>query len=136
MITLQFNNNIKITFDEIFQGLEQLNSSDFDLFVSKVLDLKSKRKNIESAIDEKRLIQEITEELTEQEQNRLSYLQEKLASTPLDETENNEMKNLINRIDALHFQRIIAVGKLAKLRKQPIDKIMEEFGFEHVIHHG
>lgn len=108
MATVQIKT--QVTIDDLFYAIEQLNKSDFEKFLAKVLDLKAKRKLPDLDEEEIKLITQINEGLPSAQHTRFQELEDKRKSNPLSQKENT-----LNGI----CQRTYIFSPLTKVLHQP-----------------
>lgn len=117
-----------INLEELLQAVEQLNFSDLEQFTEKVVALRQ-RKQVAPNNREAVLLAQIQQSLSVTQQQRLTALQGKTKRT---ESEQAELGKLVALIENIQAQRILALGELAELRKQSVDKLSEELGFKAI----
>lgn len=127
MTTVQVTSNI--TFEELINGVLQLPPTDFERFIQKIQAAKTKSENAEK---EALLVQQIQANLSKKELKRIKILEQKQQHSGLEEIENQEMMTFVHKMEQLHTQRILAIGRLAQFRGTSVEKISKEFGFQPI----
>lgn len=131
MRTVQVKSNI--TFEELINGVLQLDAPDFEKFIEKVQELKKHQNKAIKSDEETKLIIQAKENLSQKDLFRLKELEQKQYDSSLTKAEQEEMESFIQRLEKLHFQRILAIGQLAQLRGQSVDVITKELGFKTIL---
>lgn len=126
MASIQIKTTINL--EELILAVEQLNFSDLEQFTEKVVALRQ-RKQAKSNNREAVLLAQIQQALSTTEQQQLIVLQGK---TKRNESEQEELGQLVTRIENMQAQRILALGELAEIRKQSVDALSEELGFKTI----
>lgn len=130
MTTVKITSNI--TFDELINGVLQLSTTDFEIFIQKVNELRQPNTSADKDQKEERLIQQIKGQLSKKQLKRLQFLEQKNHEKVLTKAETQEMNDFVKLIEQIHTQRILAIGMLAQLRKTTIEEVSKEFGFQPI----
>jgi len=130
MTTVKVTSNI--TFEELVNGVLQLPATDFEKFIQKIQELKQQKTQSETTQKEQQLIQQINEQLSQKQLNRLQFLEQKHTNKTLTKSESQEMGAFIQQMERLHAQRILAIGMLAQLRGISVEQVSKEFGFQPI----
>ena len=120
--------SINLTTNDLLKGVEQLDGTDLDEFVQKVLYIRAKRFADNFSKEESDLMEQINIGLSNQESDKLNILIAKSEEGILKEDELKEYKNLYSKMESLNIQRLTALSKLANLRGVSLDTTMEKLG--------
>lgn len=115
-----------VTINELVKGAEQLDISSLEDYIQKILQIRAKRlaKNLEK--QEAELLKQVNIGLSEERRLRKAELWKKREAENLTKTEYQELMTLIDESEALNVQRVIAIGKLAKLQNVKPTQIIEQ----------
>lgn len=115
-----------VVINELLKGVEQLDISSLEDYIQKILQIRAKHlaKNLEQ--QEVELLKQVNIDLSETKRLRKAKLWEKREAENLSNDEYQELMTLIDESEALNVQRVIAIGKLAKLQKVGSVPLLEE----------
>lgn len=132
MPSVQIKKDISLSFQDLMSGVLQLSSPDFESFIKQVQELHQIQQKRGVSEQEIQLIAKIKESLPTTSLDRLAILEEKQQESALTGIEGQEMEALIQEMEQLHFQRIMAIGQLAQLRGESVEQISKDFGFQAI----
>lgn len=126
MTTLNTNNEFSA--DKLLQATASLNSHELEKFVNQAIVLKARRNASSVPQTEAELLQKINRGLAPRLQKRFDELAEKLSLETLTSEERREFLRLTNQIEKQDARRIELLGKLAEIRQQTLDDVMQKLG--------
>lgn len=126
MATLNTNNEFSA--DKLLQAAAKLNSHELEKFVNQAIVLKARRNASSIAKAEAELLQKINQGLAPRLQKRFDELAEKLDLGTLTVQEHQEFLRLTNQIEKQDAKRIELLGRLAEIRQQTLDDVMQKLG--------
>lgn len=132
MPSVQIKKDISLSFQDLMSGVLQLSSPDFESFIKQVQELHQIQQKRGISEQEIQLVAKIKESLPTTSLDRLAILEEKQQESELTAIEGQEMEALIQEMEQLHFQRIMAIGQLAQLRGESVEQISKDFGFQAI----
>lgn len=124
MTTIQLNSQVTLT--ELLKGVEQLSTPDLAYFVDRVLAVQAQRSAPHLSLDETKLLFEINQGLSAQEQQLFDELSAKRRAELLTSAEHETLLGLLDKIEQLDVQRIQKLTQLARLRQVPIRELMKQ----------
>ena len=125
--------SINLTTNDLLKGVEQLDGTDLDEFVQKVLYIRAKRFADNFSKEETDLMEQINISLSHKESNKLNILITKSEEETLTKDELEEYKKLYSKMETLNIQRLTALSKLANLRGVSLNDVMSELGLLPII---
>jgi hypothetical protein len=120
---------LELDMNEVLQGLSELQSDEFEAFVSKALSLQAQRKAPHLTKDETALLEKINVRLSKDEYARLEHLNRKLHDETLTNAEHKELMELTERLEQQDVERMNAVIELAALRGGRLEDMINQLGF-------
>lgn len=120
--------NGKFSAEKLLQATANLSSAELEQFVNQAIILKAKRNAPNVSEIEAKLLSEINKGLSPKQQKRFDELAEKLELETMTETENREFLRLTDKVEKQDARRIEMLGKLAEIRNQSFDEMVEELG--------
>ena len=133
MQTIEINKGIKVGFEEIIKGVQQLDNQSLTTFANEINRLVSTRKHLKSDKREVDLLKKIKTAIpvsVKQRQKQLfARLQEDIISLP----ERDELILLNNLIEEKTAERIVLIGELAALRHVSVQELYEQLSIKAVL---
>jgi len=114
------------SFDELLNSVEQLNLSDLEQFVSRVIELQAKRRARNLPKVEAQLLKKINKGLSPGIQKRYKELNAKRRAEMLTSEEHQELLQLIDQIEHANVERIKNLAKLARVRGITLTALMKD----------
>ncbi len=133
MQTIEINKGIKVGFEEIIKGVQQLDNQSLTTFANEINRLVSTRKHLKSDKREVDLLKKIKTAIpvsVKQRQKQLfARLQEDIISLP----ERDELILLNTLIEEKTAERIVLIGELAALRHVSVQELYEQLSIKAVL---
>jgi hypothetical protein len=133
MQTIEINKGIKVGFEEIIKGVQQLDNQSLTTFANEINRLVSTRKHLKSDKREVDLLKKIKTAIpvsVKQRQKQLfARLQEDIISPP----ERDELILLNNLIEEKTAERIVLIGELAAQRHVSVQELCEQLSIKAVL---
>ena len=120
--------SINLTTNDLLKGVEQLDGTDLDEFVQKVLYIRANRFADSFSKEEADLMEQINLGLSQNELNKLNSLVQKSEEGILTNNELETYQDLSAKMETLNVKRITALAQLANLKGLSLDNTMEELG--------
>ena len=117
-----------VSFDELLHGVEQLNLTELEQFVFRVLSLQAQRKSPSLPRNEAKLLLKINQGLPSGVQKRYDELTAKRQAETLTSDEHQELLRLVDRIEKLDADRVKHLAELSRLRVIPLTTLMQDLG--------
>jgi uncharacterized ubiquitin-like protein YukD len=117
----------QLPFEQLIQTVEQLDSSELEQLIAQAIRVQTKRKTLSLPNDQSLLLQQITQCIPNQLQERYDLLISKRQDNTLTDEEYQELINLGEHIEAIDVKRLENLTKLAKLRQMSLNSVIEEF---------
>lgn len=117
-----------VSMDELYSGVTQLEQSELDRFISRVLALQVERRSDVLADEEASLIQKINLGISADTWQRYDELKIKRQDAALTKAEHDELIDIGDRIEKANAQRMSALVELTGIRKTSLEALMDEFG--------
>lgn len=114
------------SFDELLNSVEQLNISDLERFVSRVIELQAKRRARSLPKVEVQLLKKINQGLPPGIQERYKELNTKRRAETLTSGEHQELLKLVDQIENANVERIKNLAKLARIRGITLTILMKD----------
>lgn len=115
----------QLSFDKLLEAASQLSLPDLERFSEQVLTLQARRKAPSLSKTEADLLLKINQGLPVEVRRRYATLMEKRQAETLSEDEYQELLNLTDQVEMKQAERIEALGQLAQLRGEPVQKMMK-----------
>lgn len=133
MQTIEINKGIKVGFEEIIKGVQQLDNQSLTTFANEINRLVSTRKHLKSDKREVDLLKKIKTAIpvsVKQRQKQLfARLQEDIISLP----EQDELILLNTLIEEKTAERIVLIRELAALRHVSVQELCEQLSIKAVL---
>src|SRR5262245_25467851 len=126
MPTIQVN----VSTRDLLAAVEQLSQPELEQFALEVIALCAARTAGSASPVEAQLVERIHHAVPEELLRRSRELDAKRRAETLTPAEHVELLHLTDEIEHRSAERVWALGKLARLRKKPLDAVMEEFGIQ------
>jgi hypothetical protein len=120
----------ELGFNELLNVVEQLDTSELETLISKVITLRAKRKKSYCSEQESELRLKINQKLSADAQQRLNDLFIKRQAEQLSHNEQQELIDLNEHIEQNNVERITLIHELAKLRGVTLEAMMENLGID------
>ncbi len=117
----------QLPFEQLIQTVEQLDSSELEQLIAQTIKVKTKRKILSLPNDQSLLLQQITQYIPDQLQDRYDFLISKRQDNTLTDQEYQELINLGEHIEAIDVKRLENLTELAKLRQTSLNELIQEF---------
>lgn len=117
----------QLPFEQLIQTVEQLDSSELEQLIAQAIRVQTKRKTLSLPNDQSLLLQQITQCIPNQLQERYDLLISKRQDNALSDEEYQELINLGEHIEAIDVKRLENLTKLATLRQTSLNSVIEEF---------
>lgn len=124
----------QVTLDDLLSGVGQLDSREFEDFISQVLTLRARRIAPSLTTEETSLLEKINQGLSPELQQRYDELSDKRVAETLSSDEHREMLELIDRVEHSDAERIRALTSLAQLRDLTIPELMDQLDIRSPSH--
>lgn len=117
----------QLPFEQLIQTVEQLDTSELEQLIAQAIRVQSKRKMLNLPKEQSLLLQQITQCIPSQLQERYELLINKRQDNALIDEEYQELINLGEHIEAIDVKRLENLTKLATLRQTSLNSVIEEF---------
>jgi hypothetical protein len=114
--------------DDLLRAVEQLNSAEFDQFVSQVLTLRARRKAPGLLPSEAELLLRINQDLPEELRLRYEVLIGRRRDMSLTPDEQIELQQLTDQVENCEADRVRALADLARIRGVSLSQLMTDLG--------
>lgn len=118
--------NSQDSLNELFKGIEQLDTASFEKVVSFISTLKTKRKTKHLSKRETELLLKINTLIPQKIQFRIDELNYKKQKGDFSEKDKEELTSLLFNVEELDAQRLVCLTELAKIRDIPVLKLMQQ----------
>jgi hypothetical protein len=118
--------NLEISTDNLLNVVVQMPEKEFDRFFKKVSELRKKGKNGKISPKESEMIYKINTIIPTNLRERYNELYDKFRHKTLSEAENQELLKLNDELEMLNAERLKYIGKLAKLRGQTLEEVIQD----------
>lgn len=118
----------ELGFNELLNVVEQLDTSELETLISKVVTLRAKRKKSYCSEQESELLLKINQKLPANTQQRFNGLLSKRQAEQLSSIEQQELIDLSEQIEQANVERILLIQELAKLRGVTLDVMLQNLG--------
>lgn len=125
-----------VSFQDLLQGVEQLELSDLEEFLGKVLKLRAQKVAPSLSGVESKLLEEINREIPEALHRRFEELDAEKQAETLSKEAHEELIGLVTEIEALNVNRMEALAKLAKVRQVSLRELMKQLDIPAPGKHG
>lgn len=128
MPKMHVTSDIEIDFDEVLNGLAQLETSDLAQLVEQVIALQARRRAPSMRKNEAELLQKINQGPSPEVRKRYAELTAKLLEESIMPEEHQELMELIDQIELADAERMQHMIALAQLRQVSVDALMHQLG--------
>jgi len=125
---IHVKSEIKIDFEQLLDGVAQLDTPALESLLSQVSLVLAQRKAPRLSKQESTLLQKINLGLPAVTQQRYIELQTKLHSQIITADEYQELLQLIDVVELADANRLQSLLELAQLRQMSLDKVMDQLG--------
>lgn len=120
--------NSEVTAENILSVLVEMPQNDFENVVSQAKKQRKKARNGQKiSPKEADLLHKINNLFPNDERRRYNELYQKFKNDELKESERTELEELVYKFENLNAERIEYIGKLANLRGETLEQVMENF---------
>ena len=119
-----------VSTEELFEKVTQLESQEFDYFVSKVLTLQAKRHTNTLPQKESELVKQINLGISPKTWQHYEKLKDKRRASSLSPEEHTELIGISNQIEIANAKRFSALVQLSAIRKTSLEALLKEFGIQ------
>lgn len=119
---------MKIDFEQLLEGVSQLDTPDLERLLSQINLLLAQRKAPTHFQQETHLLQKINQPLPVDIQQRYDELRTKLLHETIAPAEYQELLNLIDEVELAGANRLEALLDLARLRHLSLNEVMDQLG--------
>ncbi len=116
----------QLSTNDLLQAVEQLNPSELEDFVRRVIELKAHKQTPALAMDEAGLLMKINQRMSSDIQEQYRQLVEKRKTETLSSAEHHELIRLTKQIEQFDVKRMKCLAELAGLRRISINSLLEE----------
>lgn len=120
----------QVSTEQLLRGVASLPAAEFEQFVVKILELRAKLKAPSVPEQEAKLLTQINQGLSAQDQARFAVLDQKRQDEILNELEHQELLKLIGEIEQFNVSRMLALTKLAAFRQVSMKTLMLDLGIK------
>jgi uncharacterized ubiquitin-like protein YukD len=117
----------QLPFEQLIQTVEQLDSTELEQLIAQAIRIQTKRKILGLPNDQSLLLQQITQCIPNQLQERYNFLISKRQDNILTDEEYQELVNLGEHIEAIDVKRLENLTELAQLRQTSLNELIQEF---------
>lgn len=118
----------RVSVEELIRVADQLPYPELDDLVSRLLNLRAKRRAPCLAKEESELMERINEGLPTDVWERYHELDAKREAETLTVEEHRELIDLSDRVEQRQVERLELLSKLAEIRNTTLDALMDELG--------
>ena len=134
MPMVQVVSEVKVDLNQLLDGIAQLDLPELERFSFKVSNLVAQRKSPYLPQRESELLQQINLSLPAEKRQRYAELNAKLLDETITLAENQELGELIEKIEQADVERLQALVELAQLRNMSLARLMEQIGVSQSPH--
>ena len=116
--------------DDLLKAIEQLETSELERFVERLIGLKAQRSAPSLPEGETDLLSRINRGLPSDQADRYRQLIEKRRAASLLPEEHEELLRLSNQMEHLEAERVEALAGLARLRGTSLTRLMSDLGIQ------
>jgi hypothetical protein len=131
---VQVISQIEIDFDEILNSIAQLETTELEMFVEKVIALQARRRAASLSKTEAELFQKINQGVSSEVRRRYIELNDKLHDETIAPEEHQELLTLIDQIELADAERMRHLVELAQLRNVPVDRLIDQLGIRRRVY--
>ena len=128
MTAIHVKSEVKIDFDQLLDGVTQLDTPALEHLLSQLSVVLARRKAPSLSRQESLLLQKINRGLPTTTQQRYAELRAKLHSETIAADEYQELLGLIDEVELADANRLQALIELAHLRNVSLAEIMDQLG--------
>ena len=134
MPMVQVVSEVMVDLNQLLDGIAQLDLPELERFSFKVSNLVAQRKSPYLPQRESELLQQINLSLPAEKRQRYAELNAKLLDETITLAENQELGELIEKIEQADVERLQALVELAQLRNMSLARLMEQIGVSRSPH--
>jgi hypothetical protein len=121
--------HLEITTENLLNAVAQMPESEFNRFVEKVKQLRTKRKEKFSG-EEGDLIHKINTIYSAEKRQRYNDLYDKFEQETITPKEHKELLKLSDEFEMLNAKRLKYLGELAEMRGQSLKDVIKDLGMK------
>jgi len=125
---MKVHSEIQLSFEEILEGISQLNTPEIEYFLGEIGTILAKRKASNLPVREAELLLKINQGLPSKKLQEFDRLSQKLDKETLTEKEHEQLLHLSDEMEKLDAKRMEYLIELANLRSISVDKLLEDLG--------
>jgi hypothetical protein len=127
MTTLEIKSTMPLT--ELLNSLDQLEADELDEVAATAVRLRASRRANVLPEHEAKLLEQISQTLTQVEQQRMNVLIDKRQAETLSEAELNELITLSDQVEEIQVERLSVLIELAAIRGVPLETLKKSLNF-------
>ena len=122
--------HLEVTTENLLNAVAQMSEGEFNRFVEKARQLRTRRKKPESSDEETDLIYKINSIYSTEKRRRYQELYAKFAEETITPGEHKELLKLNDEFEMLNAERLRYLGELALMRGQSLRDVMKNLGIK------
>ena len=122
--------HLEVTAENLLNAVAQMPESEFNLFVEKAKQLRTKQKGNKFSPAEADLLHKINTIYSAEKRRRYNELYEKFKQEKLTAKEHQELMKLSNEFELLNAKRLEYLGELAEIRGQSLKAVIKDLGMK------
>lgn len=126
MQVVEIKSQVKMSLEEILNGVSKLETPDLELFLSEVSQILAIKKASNYSKRELQLLQLVSQHLPEQEIKRYQFLSNKLQEENISDVEHQELLVLVEKIEIADAKQLGYLIELARLKKISLAELKQE----------
>ena len=126
MQVVEIKSQVKMSLEEILNGVSKLETPDLELFLSEVSQILAIKKASNYSKRELQLLQLVNQHLPEQEIKRYQFLSNKLQEENISDVEHQELLVLVEKIEIADAKQLGYLIELARLKKISLAELKQE----------
>lgn len=120
----------RLSSDDLLKAIEQLDTSELDRFVERLLDLRAQRNAPRLSPQETELLARVNRGLPSGLAERYQELVERRRAGTLAPQQHDELLRLSDQVEHLEAERVEALAELAGLRGTSLTRLMADLGIQ------
>ncbi|MBI1880627.1 MAG: STAS/SEC14 domain-containing protein [Chloroflexi bacterium] len=120
----------ELSFDNLIQAVQQLNTAELDQFIQQIVALQAQRHAPSLSKDETDLLLKINQGVPGDIQVRYDELIAKRQAEALTPDEHSELLRLTEQVEAIEVKRVEYLVELARLRQISLTSLMAKLGIQ------
>lgn len=123
---------VQLSPETLLQAVSQLSNAELKAFVAEVLSIADQRQRLQSPNLEAVLLEQATQRIPPELDQKLSVLIPKRQSETLSEPEHQELIELTHEVESLNALRMAALAELATIRSVSLTELMSSLSIQPV----